>query len=482
MIRRIQKLIFRARIDFSYLFQNPVAFLLPTALMIVFNVILFNVENSHHQETLPKILLMPLFLVGFLSIPLENREKYSDRIILELGNFAVRVQTRIVSIFLISSLMNFPFLIFFANQHLFPALVIKLSPLFLFKYLLANMFTSVLGVRIGSLFRSYNFATAVMILLILAKYQLGADSLPHRIVHFITEGGNSLSESNNGFQLALTICIIAILFFANFRGFRRINVWRLFTKRRQSQKIISYPVWLRFFKNHPIHIALAQFLTIRSLVFMVPFSISSYVLYPLASTNILESTIPGSLASPLICALLLVSLFSCVVAMGAYAPKAEEAKSESLLYKSESSYLLAQNQMFSIVITLIAVFIYSMTGWLDGAVSNSFLIFARGLAAILFLMPPVVSIAERISKLRIDRRYFVLLSMIPTVGEMFISSVSPGLISWLPSSLFSKLAGGKGIYVLAKNSPEPRLWQAFILVGVLCLFAIFFNRKPSKIG
>jgi hypothetical protein len=183
---------------------------------------------------------------------------------------------------------------------------------------------------------------------------------------------------------------------------------------------------------------------------MIPFTIFLFAVYPIISAEEIFSELRMDLKVPIVASMLITSLFSCLISIGAYRLSEEERERDALAFGGIKRYQRYMDTGYSAIFTFIGVFIYvayfSSSGEISEEITSA--LFLRPLALVLVAVPIFSLLARKITNLKIDVRFFILFSIAIPIGEMILAGVMPGISRFLPSSILAALAGGKGLYVL----------------------------------
>jgi hypothetical protein len=195
---------------------------------------------------------------------------------------------------------------------------------------------------------------------------------------------------------------------------------------------------------------LKQITSISAHMKMIPFTIFLFAVYPIISAEEIFSELKADLKVPIVTSMLITSLFSCLISIGAYKLSGEERERDALAFGGIKRYQRYMDTGYSVIFTFIGVFIYVAYFLSSGELSEeiSSALFFRPLALVLVTVPIFSLLARKITNLKIDVRFFILFSIAIPIGEMIFSGVAPVTAPYLPSSILASLAGGKGLYVL----------------------------------
>jgi hypothetical protein len=195
---------------------------------------------------------------------------------------------------------------------------------------------------------------------------------------------------------------------------------------------------------------LKQIISISAHIKMIPFTIFLFAVYPIISAEEIFSGLTPDLKVPIVTSMLITSLFSCLISIGAYRLSEEERERDALVFGGIRRYRRYTDIGYSTIFTFIGVAIYItyFTSVVGVGIEATWTDFLRPLALILITVPIFSLLARKITNLKIDVRFFILFSIAIPIGEMILSGVAPATAPYLPSSILASLAGGKGLYVL----------------------------------
>lgn len=446
-------------IDLRNLLANPIAFTLPTILILLVNLAYLNAvitsaNQSDHLLPISTFLLLSAFLSSLLSIPFEIREGYSDRIQIEFGSIARRLIARLLSNALIGAVLTLvPFLILVAQSR-FSHLTLDFQFKKFALLALATIYMTTLGTLIGALWRNY-----------LALSLLGAAILILQVSHgFIDDSSWAFSTLVERLLMLEPETQLRKIYSTSILAFMQMSI------------VITSPLgnWLNRSRSRPkslkgvvvresrftrttfrlgngyFALMLKQITSISAHMKMVPFTIFLFAVYPIISAEEIFSELRMGLRVPIVSSMLITSLFSCLISIGAYKLSEEERERDALAFGGIKRYQRYMDIGYSAIFTFIGVFIYvayfSSSGEISEEITSA--LFLRPLALVLVTVPIFSLLARKITNLKIDVRFFILFSIAIPIGEMILAGVMPGISRFLPSSILAALAGGKGLYVL----------------------------------
>lgn len=447
-------------IDLRNLLANPIAFTLPTLLILVVNLAYLNAvittdDKSGQLLPIATFLLLSAFLSSLLTIPFEIREGYAERIQVEFGSFGRRLVARIQANAIIGlALTLIPYLALTLQERL-QRLTLEFE---LEKFALlavATVYLTTFATLIGAIWRNY-----------LALSLLGAAILILQVAYgFSSHSGwafSSLVEQ----QLSLVPdsrlwkpYVMSIFLFLQMgaisaspavhwlnRGRGRIKVEQVedISSSRLGRTLIGSP-----FERY-LRLMLKQATSISAHMKMIPLTIFLFAVYPIISAEDAFSRLSPEVKIPIVTSLLITSLFSCVISIGAYKLSQDERERDALAFGGTRLYQRFTDYGYSLIFTvigttiLLAYFVLTLT-FSDGTLLP---LLVRALLALFLVVPFTVLLARKITNLRIDVRFFILFSTIIPIGEMILAGVHSEISSYLPSSLLASLAGGEGLYEL----------------------------------
>jgi hypothetical protein len=183
---------------------------------------------------------------------------------------------------------------------------------------------------------------------------------------------------------------------------------------------------------------------------MIPISIFIFAVYPIISAEEAFSSLAPQVKVPIVTSLLVTSLFSCLISIGAYKLSQEERERDALAFGGLRRYQSATDIAYSSIFTVIGVGIlliyFMMNSILRGKFFSDHLL--KPLLVVMIAVPLFGLVARKITNLNIDVRFFVLFSVIIPIGEIILAGTMPEISQYLPSSILASLAGGEGLYEL----------------------------------
>jgi hypothetical protein len=446
------------KIDLRNILANPLAFTLPMVVILVMNLFLLNttikdIDPQRHLVEIETYLLLNVLFASLLSIPLEIRERYAERIQYEFLTYSRRIGIRLGTNCLMGLVVAvLPYLLL-TIQSFSPKLALTFEIRDFLLLILAVILISTLATFIGALFKSYLllsiFGSLIFLLQISSSIQ---DHNPWAFSTFVMRlvGKDEDFDTSIAYLRTLLLEIqLWILVTSPFgmkfnRGGGRVGL-------RSSKKIVKSYWGSRFsFIPKRYLIALAQEGSIRAHMAMIPFSLVVFLIYPLINSADAFSALGVNQRIPILGALLTITVLSCVISMGAYKLSRDEEEREALAFGSLFRYRRTADRSIILGITFVALSLGAIYLLLLAATGDfpKISIAVRTLAVILLFSPVFASLGRKVIHLRIDVRFYILFALIVPLGEMVIASIVPQASGYLPSSILAHLAGGKGLYEL----------------------------------
>jgi hypothetical protein len=447
-------------IDLRNLLANPIAFTLPTLIILIVNLTYLNAvisteRASEHLLPIATFLLLSAFFTSLLSIPFEIRERYSDRIQIEFGSLVRRLVIRIQANALIGLLLTvFPYLAL-TLQNSYPRLTLDFEIDKFILLVLATIYLTTLGTLIGAIWRNYLALSLLGVAILILQVSNGFSRHSPWSFSSLVEKQLLLVPDVRLWKIYLTsifICIqmgiVATSPLGNWLNRSRSK------SRTKRDPVIGESRFARMFhragKGRRLSLVLKQVTSISAHMKMIPFTIFLFAVYPLISADEAFSDLSIEMKVPIVASLLVTSLFSCLISIGAYKLLPEERERDALALGGIRRFKKYTNFGYIFMFTVIGVTIF-----ITYAITNSEIrseidstLFFRPLTLIAIAVPLFSLLARKITDLNIDVRFFILFSIIIPIGEMTLSGLSPEIARYLPSSILATLAGGKGLYVL----------------------------------
>lgn len=481
-------------VDLSNLSAGKAAFILPAALMVVVN--LFSFSTAHQSRTphmnhlvLESLLLLSVFLPALMSIPLEYRDGYADRVELDFASWNRRVFVRIISSTFNSLGFLFLVLLFLHFQNKFPSLTYDFDIWSTLTFIAAALLSCAVGTLVGSIIRNYNLATFLVSIIFFLELEFNISTQTQRSWTFTGLVVPLLSTHSIGLYF-LNILKIAVPTLFVYAGLHSLIVKSTLRSRRKGEeesdsksapfKTSARGVWhpLRRLANvqRDMAVKVGQLITTATYMRSIPISLIFFGIFPLLSSKALVLDLPIQVNLPIIASMICTSLFSCIISIGSFSHTWEVKDREASLFRSVRQYQKFNAWVMCIVFTFAGLSIFIATFATIAFSHNSINgvgLFLRGCLTILVVLPVLVLAGTFITELKIDVRFFFLLAALLNVTEMTLASQFPASSPFLPSSLVAKLAGGAGLYVIAdKQSPPSFILAVFLftaLLGVLLL-------------
>ena len=447
-------------IDLRNLLANPLAFTLPTLLILIVNLsylnaVITSLNPRNHLLPIATFLLLSALLSSLLSIPFEIREGYSDRIQIEFGSIGHRIIARIESNAVIGlSLTLVPYLALTVQER-FERLTLDFNIRQFALLAVASIYMTTLGTLAGALWRNYLalslIGAAILILQVANGFSdhsgWALSSLVERQLLLVPDPRLWKPYLLTTFwfiQIGLIVTSPFVSWLNRSRGAMKKEQVRVINESRLNSKVI------RSYSGKRFPLVIKQITSISAHMKMIPFTIFLFAVYPIISSEDAFTNLSPQLRIPVVVSMLITSLFSCAISIAAYRLSQEERERDALSFGGMRLYQRITDLSYSLLFTLLGALIflaYMLTDTSSRREIDSSL-FLRPLTLILAAVPIAVFIARKITDLKIDVRFFILFSIVIPVGEMIISGVSPQLSEYLPSSVLASLAGGKGLYVL----------------------------------
>jgi hypothetical protein len=405
--------------------------------------------------------LLALFVGSLASIATERQDRVADRIILEMGGYVSRLKVRMLSLFIVNTILVSLGLTAAFIQH---------------RHLGAS------GTR--------TIATALTVILIISTLGvLVASYMPHPLVSivltfFLMSWGGSNPESNWGLSHllsmlkaeSLSVFLGAALGFttpwmigsAGLITFSRLAPFlrsiRRPIKRLDIQGEKATPWWLnatRFFAKTAFFAGFTNALPFVALV--VSLGLYSYGTLRLAAD--LSAISIGSNIFPALPGLLFANIVPALLLSGT-SQRRESVDQESLLYRSQIAANTSQIfQQVSFVIATLAAFILALAKITNVDLGSSMV--TRSIIWALLLSPGFATIGVYLNRLIRLPIISGLVSYLMTLPEILLASWIPESRPFLPSSLFSILVGGDSGYSM-KVDPTA-IVAAYSLAAILLL-------------
>ncbi len=447
-------------IDLRNLLANPIAFTLPTLLILVVNLAYLNAvitaENqSEHLLPIATFLLLSAFLSSLLTIPFEIREGYAERIQIEFGSFGRRLVARIQANAIIGlALTLIPYLAL-TLQERFQRLTLEFE---LEKFALlavATVYLTTFATLIGAIWGNYLALSLLGAAILILQVAYGFSSHSGWAFSSLVERQLSLVPDSRLWkpyvmsiflflQMGAISASPAVHWLNRGRGRIKIEDFGDFTSSRLDRTLTGNQ-----FERY-LRLMLKQATSISAHMKMIPLTIFLFAVYPIIAAEDAFSRLSPEVKIPIVTSLLITSLFSCVISIGAYKLSQDERERDALAFGGMSRYQKFTDYGYSLIFTaigaiiLLAYFVMTQKFNVESLLSMLF----RSILIVLLVVPFIVLLARKITNLKIDVRFFILFSTIIPIGEMILSGIYPETASYLPSSLLASLAGGEGLYEL----------------------------------
>lgn len=447
-------------IDLRNLLANPIAFTLPTLLILLVNLAYLNAAittNNATEHLLPiaTFLLLSAFLSSLLSIPFEIREGYADRIQVEFGSSGRRLATRIQANAIVGLTLTLAPYLILTIQERFQRLTLDFELTKFALLAVATIYMTTLGTLIGAVWRNYVALTLLGAAILILQVANGFTSHSGWALSSLVERQLLLIPNPRIWRpyvmsifLFIQMGIVSISPFGNWlnrsRGrWKREKIESIPTSRLQQRSPQSL-VGKRF------RLFAKQATSITAHMKMIPISLFIFAVYPLISAEDAFSSLPPNIKVPILTSLLVTSLFSCAISIGAYKLSQEEIERDAIFFGGVRLYRRFTDLGYSLAFTMIGtgiLLIYSLTNaTLRSEILSTQLL--KPFFVIVIAVPLFTFLARKITNLKIDVRFFVLFSVIIPIGEIILAGTAPQISSYLPSSALASLAGGEGLYEL----------------------------------
>lgn len=445
-------------IDLRNLLANPIAFTLPTLLILLINLAYLNAvittnDKSGHLLPIATFLLLSAFLSSLLTIPFEIREGYAERIQVEFGSFARRLVARIQANAIIGlALTLIPYLAL-TLQERFQRLTLEFEIEKFALLAVATVYLTTFATLIGAIWRNYLALSLLGAAILILQVAYGFSSHSGWAFSSLVEQQLSLVPDSRLWkpyvmsiflflQMGAISASPAVHWLNRGRGRIKIEPIEDISSSRLGRTLIGSP-----FERY-LRLMLKQATSISAHMKMIPLTIFLFAVYPIISAEDAFSRLSPEIKIPIVTSLLITSLFSCVISIGAYKLSQDERERDALAFGGMRHYQRFTDYGYSLIFTvigttiLLAYFVMTLT-LSDGTLLP---LLVRALLALFLVVPFTVLLARKITNLRIDVRFFILFSTIIPIGEMILAGLHPEISSYLPSSLLASLAGGDGLY------------------------------------
>ncbi len=447
-------------VDLRNLLANPIAFTLPTILILLVNLAYLNAvitteAQSEHLLPIATFLLLSAFLSSLLTIPFEIREGYSERIQIEFGSFGRRLVARIQANAIIGLVLTLIPYLALTIQERFQRLTLEFE---LEKFALlavATVYLTTFATLIGAIWRNYLALSLLGAAILILQVAYGFSNHSGWAFSSLVEKQLSLVPDSRLWkpyvmsiflflQMGAISASPAVHWISRGRGRIKIEQIEDISSSRLGMTLIGSP-----FERY-LRLMLKQATSISAHMKMIPLTIFLFAVYPVISAEDAFSRLSLEVKIPIVTSLLISSLFSCVISIGAYKLSQDERERDALAFGGMRLYQRFTDYGYSLIFTVIGTTIlfayFAMTlTFSDGTLLA---LFVRALLALILVVPFTVLLARKITNLKIDVRFFILFSTIIPIGEMILSGIYPETASYLPSSLLASLAGGEGLYEL----------------------------------
>ena len=414
--------------------------------------------------------LLALFAGSLASIATERQDRVSDRISIEMGGIQARLRVRMMSLLILNSSIVLLGLgvTFLEYGHIGTS-----SGRTLITSLTVTIIISTLGLLVASYMPHPMVALGITFALMSwggpdPKSNWGLEQL---LGMLRAESLNEWAKFAINFVTPWFVGYFALLVVSILGphlgdlGMKRL---RLAEKRK-----VQIPRWLgakRSFARTVFAEAITNPLPILALVFCI--GLYSYGTINLAAK--LATIAPGADLFALLPGLLFANAVPGLI-LASTAQRRDAVDQESLLYKSQREAKAAQTlqQVAFVAITLIG-FILILANIMNVHLSDPVVL--RSILLTLLLAPGFATVGVVINRIIRLPLLSAVVSYAITLPEILLARWAPESRAFLPSSLFSILAGGESSY--ARSVESPAVMAAYILGA--CIIAIPFFTFLSK--
>jgi hypothetical protein len=427
-------------------------------------------KNIHYPLAVP---LLSTSLCILTHIANERADKVADQIVIEHGGYRRRILARMVSVFIYNSILVTTGLFVVGQAR---GWAFELPTFWAPSALASIVIFSTAGVIVAGAFPHPLASVALSLGLLFAGGTAPTDSFQSSTFIGLISS-KSFGEWVGHFWPFATFWFAIAGVLAPFAlGRKRISVPR--RKRDASRvepKVPSWITWDSTFVAKTILSARTNWLPLAGLVV----ALSSYTFSTfLVASKYAELKIQGDYFA-IFAGLILVNVLSAILLAKSVQTK-EVDENESFIFASQAQALRSKYVQTAIAITLNSLALLTVIALITHTPLIS-MIFVRGVLAICLIAPGISAVALLIASRLKSTPIIGLASFLLTLPEFAVSKFWPQFSPWLPSSLFSQIAGGPGPFLQDPNAKLP-LWGTVVLCVVVFGLAVSRIVLPRKQG
>ena len=442
--------------------------------LIAFAWLAYNSTFSNSSDRAIQVVspLLALFAGSLATIATERQDKVADRITIELGGRRDRLLTRMLSLSITNSLLVGMGLFASFIQHgtLGTSTAITIA-----SSLLAICTVSTLGVLVSS-YMPHPLIALVITFLLLSWGGSDPDQnwgLSHLLALLRSENSSTWLKAAANFISPWLLAAGSLIVLSFIRpSIHTLGKAKLFYRRLRRIRI---PRWLnnrRGFAKTVFVGAITNPLPMLALVICL-------ALYSFGTINLAAKFATFSLGANLFAVLpgiLFANVLPALVFAGS-AQRRDITDQESLIYRSQRQAKRAQAlQLMSFSAATLIGTILIMARLVN--VQPTEPVVARSILWALILSPGLTIIGVELNRAIRLPLISGLVSYLLTLPEIFLAKIAPETRPYLPSSLFSILAGGESSYT--KNLPTPAVVAAYVLGILLVIVPLVSFWKTSS--
>lgn len=428
-------------------------------------------KNIYYPLAVP---LLATTLCILTHIANERADRVADQIVIEHGGYRRRIMARMVSVFIYNLILV---TIGLSVVGMARGWAFELPAFWVPSALASIIIFSTAGVIVAGAFPHPLASVALSLGLLFAGGTAPTDSFQSSTFIGLISSKSLVEWVGHFWPFATFWFAIAAVLSPFAFGRKRISIPRRKRNASRSEpKVPSWITWHSTFVTKTILSARTNWLPLAGLLV----ALSSYTFSTfLVASKYAELKIQGEYFA-IFTGLILVNVLSAILLAKSVQTK-EVDENESFIFASQAQALRSKYLQTAIAVTLNSLFLLAVIAFItDTPISST--IFARGALAICLIAPGITAVALLIASRLKSTPIIGLVSFLLTLPEFVVSKFWPQFSPWLPSSLFSQIAGGPGPFLQDPDAKLP-LWIAVVLCLIvfgLAIYKVFGGRLRAR--
>lgn len=414
--------------------------------------------DSQDKFVVLSIPLLAISLCVLTHIANERADKVADQIVLEHGGYRRRLVVRMISVLIYNTLLVTAGFLIIQISH---GWNFQIPNLWALTAAASIIIFSTAGVIVSGAF-PHPIASVVLTLGLLFAGGLSPNDAYQASSFIGMISSRALPQWFGHFWPFAVFWFAAAILALPLAVGRRLFARRYVSKqlRTSNLEIASWVTWPSNFATRTLISATTNWLPLLALLV----ALSSYTFSTfLIAAKYAELKVTGS-AFAIFPGLILTNILPAIL-LAKSVQRTEVDEQESFLFASQSQALRSRFAQKATFVTLVAMLLVTALALLTNT-SLSTPIFIRSILVTSLASPGITAIGLLIGSRFRSTPAVGLVSFLLTLPEFLVSKFWPQGTSWLPSSIFSALAGGPGPFV-RNYASIPDFWVALTVAAIV---------------